>query len=83
MIGFRWREVLEVPTVEDQKALMPSTRRTSLVKRSESSTGRRSSSASSEGSEYQPSIGMPFAAGAMRVSAASITKGRDEKRTLI
>jgi hypothetical protein len=39
---------------------MPSTRRTSLVKRNESSTGRRSSNASSDGSCVQPSIGIPF-----------------------
>jgi hypothetical protein len=39
---------------------MPSTRRTSLVKRNESSTGRRSSNASSDGSCVQPSMGIPF-----------------------
>jgi hypothetical protein len=39
---------------------MPSTRRTSLVKRNESSTGRRSSNASSDGSCVHPSMGIPF-----------------------
>lgn len=43
------------------KPRMPRTRRTSLVNRKESSTGRRSRSASSRGSFVQPSIGMPFA----------------------
>ena len=44
-----------------QKPRRPRTWRTSPVKRNESSTGRRSSSASSFGSCVQPSIGMPFA----------------------
>lgn len=44
-----------------QKPLSPSTCRTSDVKRSESSTGRRSSRAWSFGSENQPSMGMPLA----------------------
>ena len=35
--------------------------RTSLVKRSESSIGKSSRSASSDGSEIQPSIGIPLA----------------------
>jgi hypothetical protein len=54
--------LLELPfRIRNQKALIPNTCRTSLVKRNESRTGRRSNSASSAGSEYQPSIGMPFA----------------------
>jgi hypothetical protein len=44
-----------------EKPRMPRTRRTSLVNRSESRTGKRSSKASSDGSCVQPSIGMPFA----------------------
>ena len=44
-----------------QKPRRPRTWRTSPVKRNESSTGRRSSNASSFGSCVQPSIGMPFA----------------------
>ena len=44
-----------------EKPRIPRTRRTSLVKRRESSTGRRSSRASSCGSWVQPSIGIPFA----------------------
>ena len=44
-----------------EKPLMPKTRRTSLVNRRESRTGKRSSNASSDGSCVQPSIGMPFA----------------------
>lgn len=44
-----------------EKPRMPSTRRTSLVNRRESSTGSRSSNASSCGSCVQPSIGIPLA----------------------
>jgi hypothetical protein len=44
-----------------EKPRMPRTRRTSLVNRRESRTGKRSSNASSDGSCVQPSIGMPFA----------------------
>lgn len=44
-----------------EKPRMPSTRRTSFVKRRESRTGRRSNRASSWGSFVQPSIGIPFA----------------------
>lgn len=40
--------------------------RTSLVNRSESSTGSRSSNASSEGSSVQPSMGIPLADGTSR-----------------
>lgn len=45
-----------------EKPRIPSTRRTSLVNRKESSTGRRSSNASSDGSCVQPSMGIPFTA---------------------
>jgi hypothetical protein len=40
---------------------IPSTLRTSPVKRNESKTGSKSSNASSDGSCVQPSIGMPLA----------------------
>lgn len=54
------RKQLQVPCHENPR--MPSTCRTSLVKRRESRTGKRSSNASSCGSCVQPSIGIPFAA---------------------
>jgi hypothetical protein len=41
--------------------------RTSFVNRSESSTGSKSSNASSEGSSVQPSMGIPLADGAPHV----------------
>lgn len=67
-----------------EKPRIPRTLRTSRVKRRESSTGSRSSSASSWGSCVQPSIGMPFAVGGnARVStvhrgggAAGLVDGR-------
>jgi hypothetical protein len=57
------REIEDTVAVEthNQNALIPRTRLTSLVNLKESRTGRRSSSASSDGSEYHPSIGIPFA----------------------
>jgi len=50
-----------VPARANQNALIPRTRLTSPVNRNESRTGRRSRSASSDGSEYHPSMGIPFA----------------------
>ena len=63
----------------NQKPRIPSTRRTSLVNLSESNTGRRSNSASSEASEVQPSIGIPLAVMQKHVSVFQAKQeGQDE-----
>lgn len=86
-LGEKSRSPYACRTEENQKALIPNTCRTSLVKRKESSTGRRSNSASSDGSEYQPSIGMPFAAVSvtlgMRYMRARLAYTKQNKRTLV
>ena len=69
-----------------EKPRIPRTRRTSLVKRRESSTGRRSSRASSCGSWVQPSIGMPFAictTRSVRNRAGPQRYQREQSRTFV